>query len=47
MKPRKIKPVKSDWQKTMRLWQVSLIILLPLIFGAIFWWAAHRNPFGK
>ncbi len=28
-------------------WQIILAIVIPLLFGLVFWFAAHRSPYGK
>ena len=31
---------KTGWEKKMRRWKITLVILLPLLFGVIFWFLA-------
>ena len=40
------KSKKTGWEKQMKRWKIALIILLPLLFGLVFWFVAHRNPIG-
>jgi len=30
----------------MLRWKITLIILIPLLFGLVFWFLSRRNPFG-
>jgi len=36
---------KTFWEKQMRRWQIALIILVPLLFGLIFWLIARLNSY--
>jgi hypothetical protein len=31
------KKIKTDWEKMIHRWQIVLIIMLPLLFGLVFW----------
>jgi hypothetical protein len=38
---------KTPWERKMRRWQIILVIVMPVLFGAVFWFATHHNPLGK
>jgi hypothetical protein len=31
------KKIKTEWEKMIRRWQIVLVIMLPLLFGLVFW----------
>lgn len=33
----KLKSKKSKWQKRMLLWKITLVVLLPILFGLAVW----------
>ncbi len=38
---------KTPWERKMRRWKITLLILIPLTFGIGLWVVAHHNPYGK
>jgi hypothetical protein len=37
------KSKKTGWEKKMRRWQITLVIVVPLVFGLVFWLVAHHS----
>jgi len=38
---------KTPWEKKMMRWKITLVVLVPLLFGLAFWFILHRNPLGR
>jgi hypothetical protein len=39
------KPKKTIWEKQILRWQITLIVLIPLLFGLAFWFICHLHAY--